>query len=263
MKVSHRSTPLVSVVSPMYNAQRWVASVVGGTRAQTFRDFEHLLVDDASNDDTVREARAAIGDDPRYRIVSMRANAGPGAARDAGLAVARGRYVAFLDADDAWLPEKLERQLAFMQRTGHAFTFHDYRFMSHDGARVGALVSPPEILDFRSLHTRRGFGCLTVMLDREQIGHVSFAADDRSLPEDFLCWLSIVKQGYCGHRLPDDLARYRLLPVSRSSNKSNAARAVWNIYRHVEKLPLHRAVGWWLQYAMAAYRLHRVAAPPR
>lgn len=256
------SIPLVSVVSPMYNARQWVAAMIAGTQAQTFRNFEHLLVDDASTDDTVGQARAAIGNDPRYRVVSMQVNAGPGAARDAALAVARGRYIAFVDADDAWLPEKLERQLAFMQRTGYAFTFHDYRFMSHDGVRIGALVKPPEVLDFRSLHTRRGFGCLTVMLDREQVKRISFAADDRSLPEDFLCWLSIVKQGHKGNRFPEDLARYRVLPVSRSANKSNAAQAVWNVYRNVEKLPLHRALSWWVQYATAAYRLHRAAAPP-
>jgi teichuronic acid biosynthesis glycosyltransferase TuaG len=254
-------SPVVSIITPMYNAERWISQVIGVSKAQTFRQFEHLLVDDASTDASAARARQGIDGDPRFRVIELRSNAGPSAARNAALSAARGRFIAFLDADDVWLPQKLERQLAWMHETGHALTFHDYRFMSHDGSKVGKLVCAPEIMDTRTLHTRRGFGCLTVMLDRAQLGEISFPDGARSLPEDFLCWASILKRGHVGHRLAEDLGRYRVLPVSRSSNKADAAKAVWHVYRDVEGLPLMRAASWWLQYAWNAYRLHRQSAP--
>jgi hypothetical protein len=148
-----------------------------------------------------------------------------------------------------------------MQRHGHAFTFHDYRFISEDGGCVGKLVEAPDVLDVRTLHTRRGVGCLAVMIDRAKVPGFRFPEVKRTLPEDHFAWLTILHSGELGHRLPADLARYRVFQASRSGNKLRAANVMWQMFRHVEGLPLLRATYWWTRYAWAAFRLHRYARP--
>ena len=254
--------PEVSVITPMYNARRWLPALFETTRAQSFTNFEHLLVDDVSSDGSAEDAELLAGGDPRVTVLRMTRNGGPAAARNMAIDAAKGRFLAFLDADDIWLANKLETQLSWTRLQGYAFTYHDYRHMSHDGARVGPVVSGPDVLTLETLHTRRGTGgCLAVMVDREQLPAFRFPDLQRSLPEDFLAWLSIIKAGHLGHRLPEDLGCYRLTPASRSSNKLAAAMAVWNLYRHVERLPLVTAVSWWTQYAWNARRLYKRAAP--
>jgi glycosyltransferase involved in cell wall biosynthesis len=178
------------------------------------------------------------------------------------IAAAHGRYIAFLDADDLWLPEKLSRSVEWMSMYGYAFIYHDYRHLSHDGTRVGALIKGPEILDLRMLHTRRGTGgCLSVVLDRKLISEFTFPANYRLLHEDFCAWMSLIRRGHLGHRLPADLGRYRLSKTSRSANKLNGAYNTWLIYREISRLSLLRAAIWWLQYAWNGFWLYRTARP--
>lgn len=252
----------VSIVTPMFNARAWLPALFETTRGQQFQRFEHLLVDDCSSDGSVEEALRLGAGDERVKVLRMPRNGGPAAARNMAIEAAGGRFLAFLDADDLWLPQKLERQLGWMKQQGHAFTYHDYRHMSHDGKRLGAVVSGPDVLTLKSLHTHRGTGgCLSVMVDTQQLPWFRFPDLQRSLPEDFLAWLAIIQRGHHGHRLPHDLGRYRLTPASRSSNKLAAALAVWHLYRRVERLPISTAVSWWSQYAWNARRLYKRARP--
>lgn len=255
------STIEVSIVTPMYNARTWLPGLLETTRRQTFQDFEHLLIDDCSSDGSADEATKLCADDARVKVLRMAQNGGPAAARNMGIAAAQARYLAFLDADDLWLPQKLAQQVAWMKRHGHAFTYHDYRHMSPDGMKCGAVVSGPDVLTLEALHTRRGTGCLSVMVDAQKLPWFRFPELHRSLPEDFLAWVAILQRGHHGHRLPVDLARYRLTPASRSSNKLTAALAVWRLYREVEKLPLQTALSWWLQYVWNARQLYKRSKP--
>ncbi len=252
----------VSIITPVYNAKAWLPALFETTRQQTFRGFEHILADDGSADGSVEEALRLSAGDPRVKVLRMPANGGPAAARNLAIDAAQGRYLSFLDADDLWLPHKLEHQLTWMKQEGHAFTYHDYRHMSHDGRKLGQVVRGPDVLTLKSLHTHRGTGgCLSVMVDRQQLPWFRFPDLQRSLPEDFLAWLDIIQHGHHGHRLPEDLGRYRLTPASRSSNKLASALAVWDLYRRVEKLPLLTATSWWLQYAWNARQMYKRARP--
>jgi glycosyltransferase involved in cell wall biosynthesis len=163
--------PLVSIITPVYNAARWLPETLATVRAQTLTDWEHILVDDCSTDGSAAIIEAAEADDARFRLLRAPRNAGPSAARNQALDAARGRFIAFLDADDVWNAEKLARSVDWMTRHGYGFIYHDYRHMSHDGAKVGALITGPEVLDLRTLHTRRGTGgCLSMVIDQEDSG---------------------------------------------------------------------------------------------
>ncbi len=253
--------PLVSIITPVYNAARWLPETLASVHAQTLADWEQILVDDGSTDDSVVLLEAAARDDARFRLLHTPRNGGPSKARNLALDAARGRYIAFLDADDLWLPEKLARSVEWITANRYAFIYHDYRHMSNDGARVGALINAFDILDLRTLHTRRGLGCLSIVLDRNRVGEFRFPENCRYLHEDFCAWLSLIQEGHIGHRLPADLGRYRLSQGSRSANKLFAAVQTWMIYRNISKLPPMRAALWWTEYAWNSFWLHRHALP--
>ena len=256
--------PLVSVITPVYNAARWLPETLASVQAQTLIDWEHLLVDDGSTDESVIIAERAAKEDSRVRLLRMPANGGPAAARNFALQNARGRFIAFLDADDLWLPEKLASQVDWMLAHAYCFAYHDYRQFTGDSAHVGGLICGADKLDLRTLHTRRGVGIFTVMIDRERIqdfevpqGYFGY------LHEDFITWLSLVRAGHLGHRVPLDLGRYRLLENSLGANKIEAALQVWRIYREVSKLSLSLAAWWWTQYAWNAFWQRCYASPKR
>lgn len=252
----------VSIVTPVYNAAPWLQETLATVRAQTFTDWEQILVDDGSSDDSRAIVEAATREDARFRLLLMPSHGGPAAARNLALKAARGRFIAFLDADDLWLPEKLARSVEWLTAYKYDFIYHDYRHISCDGALVGAVISGPEELNLRTLHTRRGHGgCLSVVIDGERVPEFLFPESGKYLHEDFVAWLSLIQRGYSGHRLPVDLGRYRLSAGSRSANKLTAAKETWKIYREASMLPPLRAAGWWMQYACNGLWLHRYARP--
>jgi teichuronic acid biosynthesis glycosyltransferase TuaG len=254
--------PLVSVITPVYNAARWLPEALASVRAQTLTDWEHILVDDGSTDHSLAIVRSAADKDARFRSLSTSHKGCLAVLRNLGLDAARGRYVAFIDADDLWLPEKLARSIEWMTTHGYGFIYHDYRHFFHTGGRAGAVVSGPEELTLRTQHTRRGVNCVGVVIDREQIPEFRFI--EGLYPyhhEDFIAWMNLIQRGYTGYRLPVDLGRYRLSKESLGANKFAAAIRAWRIYRDLSKLPFLRAASWWTQYAWNGFWLHVQARP--
>jgi glycosyltransferase involved in cell wall biosynthesis len=253
---------MVSIITPVYNAALWLEQTLASVRAQTLTDWEQILVDDGSTDGSRAIAEAAALQDARIRLLRAERNQGPSAARNLAIGAARGRFIAFLDADDLWLPDKLARSVEWLTAHEYSFIYHDYRHISQDGSRVGALIQAPETLDLRTLHTRRGHGgCLSVVIDRQRLPDFHFPRNCRYVHEDFCAWLSLIQGGHTGHRLPADLGRYRLSRKSRSRNKFRSAAEVWRIYRQASGLSWTRAALWWVEYAWNGFWLYRHALP--
>lgn len=253
--------PLVSVITPVYDAVTFLGDALSSVQSQSVSDWEHILVDDGSTDGSLELIARAAAADPRIRLLRSPGRGGPAKARNLGLQAARGDYLAFLDADDLWLQEKLHRCVSWMTSNNYDFVYHDYRHLSHDGARTGAVVHGPEHLDLHNLHTRRGVGCLAVVLDRRHIRDFRFPEEHEGLNEDFVAWLRLLRDGHVGHRLPEDLARHRLSATSRNANRLASAAACWRIYRRESNLPFALALKWWTEYAWRAFWVHRRAAP--
>lgn len=184
---------LVSIITPAWNAAAFVGETIASVRAQTMPDWEMFIVDDCSTDKTAQVVEAAASKDPRVRLVRQPRNSGPALARQAGLERASGRFIAFLDSDDLWLPQKLDRQLAFMQQKRAALSYTGFRRISVDGATVGVLKVVPESLTYAQLLKNTAIATLTAVVDRDVSGPIAMANEPY---DDFCLWLSILKRGH-------------------------------------------------------------------
>ena len=250
--------PLVSIVTPAYNTAAFIGPTISSVRDQTFEDWELIVADDASDDETVALVRAAADAESRVRLVTLTARTGPAGARNAGLARARGRYVCFLDSDDLWLPGKLEAQLAFMTATGCAVSHTGYRRMSADGQRIGRCILPPERLDYRALLRNPAIANHTSMVDTGLTGPIQID-ESGYRAHDYILWLGLARHGFEIRGLRQDLARYRTRAGSVSSRPLRSAYWVWRIYRDIENLDPATAARCLLAYGVraAAKRLDR------
>lgn len=237
---------LVSIVTPAFRAARYVGEAIRSVQAQTYRDFEMLIVDDCSPDDTVAIVERFAAADPRIRLLRQQTNGGPAAARNRALAQARGRWIAFLDSDDTWLPEKLEKQLAFHRACGAKISFTEFRRVDAGGSQVGRRITVRDWLDYDRLLCDTGIATSTVIVDRARTGPFSMK---KTYYDDYACWLELLRSGGLAVGLHEDLMRYRVLGGSISRNKLKSARHVWRTYREVERLGLLRSAWSFVNYA--------------
>jgi teichuronic acid biosynthesis glycosyltransferase TuaG len=257
--------PLVSIITPVFNASRFLPSVITSVRNQHgTQNYEHILIDDCSTDDSWSVLNLYAEGDQRIKIIHLDFNSGPIEARNKGISVAKGKYLAFLDADDFWLPNKLQVQTSFMEETGAVLSFTDYRFISEDGELIGRrLCGPNRVGVLKHCMSRSGLGCLTIMINRDRAKYFSFvkvdSIADRS--EDFLSWLNIIRKHGYALRVPQDLARYRVVSGSRSSKAIYKALSIWHIYRNVEKFILPIACLFFLSFALSAFWKRQIFRP--
>ena len=245
---------LVSIIVPAYRVAGVVGRTIESVLAQTYPHWEMLIADDCSPDNT----REVIADwarrDSRIRLIAQERNGGPAAARHAALARARGRWIAFLDSDDLWLPNKLERSLAHAAAHRAALVFTGFRRISHDETRTGDYIGVPATLTYKQLLGNTAIATSTVLIDRSICGDVQM---QRVFYDDFVCWLGILKRGFIAHGLDEDLMRYRVMAQSVSRNKRRSAHEVWKTYRRVEHLALPPAAWHFSRYAFNALRKYR------
>lgn len=245
---------LVSIIMPAYNAADFINETINSVRDQTFTDWELLVVDDGSKDSTLHIVSAAASLDERIRLILSSGNQGPAGARQLAIDHATGRYVAFLDSDDLWLPNKLEYQLSFMQANNAVITYTSVRRISEDGATIGKLLSAPATLSYNQLLKNTAIVTSTVIVDREKsiplkIKKVGY--------DDFCLWLSILKGGQIALGLDEDLGRYRVRGGSVSSRPMRSIGWVWNIYRRVERISLIPSVWYLANYGARAWLKRR------
>lgn len=244
---------LVSIVTPAYKAAAFVADAIRSVQAQTYADVEMLVVDDGSPDDTAAKVAAFADHDPRIKLIRQ-PNAGPAMARQTALDHARGRYVAFLDSDDYWLPGKLEQQIAFMADTQAALTFTQFRRINIDGTVTGHLVDIPDALTYQSLLGNTAIATSTAVVDIQATGPLRMT---KTYYDDFVLWLGILKRGGSARGLQEDLMRYRVVGQSVSRNKLRSCMHVWKTYREVEQLSTLRSTACMARYAVNAARKYR------
>lgn len=240
---------MVSIIVPVYRAAPYIAETIEMVRKQTYHNWELILVDDCSPDNSVEMIQAAIkessgenlregsGDAGRIRLIRKDRNEGAAKARNTGIEHARGRYLAFLDADDIWFSDKLEKELAFMKKKHAGFAFTAYEFGDEKAQGTGKVVTVPEQLTYRKALSRTVIFTTTVMFDtglipKELIWMPAIESEDTAT------WWKILRAGHTAYGLNEVLAIYRRPERSLSSNKFVAMKRIWHLYRREEKLSL-------------------------
>lgn len=228
---------LISIIVPVYNAEKYIENTVNCVLAQTYKNWELILVVDCCSDNTeqVIKDMAERLQDERIRAVFQEKNTGAAGARNNGLAVSKGRYIAYLDADDVWTPEKLQKELAFMRERDAAFVFTGYEFGDENAVGTGKVVNVPETLTYKQALNNTTIFTSTVMFDT-----VKIPKGELNMPEikseDTALWWRVLRSGHTAYGLNENLVIYRRPATSLSSNKMEAIRRIWNLYRKAEGL---------------------------
>ena len=241
--------PQISIVVPVYNASSYIEKTIDMVLKQTFTDWELILVEDCSKDDSATVLRALEQElqDERIRVIYKEQNEGAAKARNTGIDAASGRDLAFLDADDIWMADKLEKELAYMQEKQAAFVFTAYEFGDENAVGTGKIVKVPETLTYKKALMRTIIFTSTTLFDLSILGKELIKMP--CVPsEDSATWWKILKAGHVAYGYPEVTTIYRRPPQSLSSNKGKAVYRIWYLYRKVEKLPLitsiYNFVGW-------------------
>lgn len=222
----------VSIIIPVYNAEKFLKRAVDSILAQTIGEWEILLVDDGSKDKS-REVMESYSDE-RIRCFFCEQNAGPARARNIGLKNATGQYIAFLDADDFWRPDKLQKQLEFMEKNKYPFSFTSYEFADENARGSGVIAHAPHKVDYKEILKSSTIAPSTAILDRNKIDtSLIYMPEDVRL-EDAATWMQILKTGTYAYGLDEVLTIYCRHKGAYSGNKLDAVWGKWKLYRRVE-----------------------------
>ncbi len=253
---------LVSIVIPTHNSETSVLDTLESVRDQTHRDWECVIVDDGSQDKTVEIVRLFIQSDPRFKLETFQKNKGPSAARNFAIEKSKGRCIAFLDSDDLWHPEKLERQLAFMKEKNAAFTFTAYKFSSPSGVRQQFFNVPAEVA-YKDILKSCPISCSTIIYDTKMLGKVYMPSILKR--QDYGLCLRLLKLTPKAFGLDEFLSEILIRPGSVSFQKWKAAQYQWQVYRDVENLSLLSSLYNFSHYAyrgVRKYGLSRLVSKP-
>ena len=224
---------LVSIITPSYKSERFISQTIESVLSQTYLNWEMIIVDDVSPDNSNSIIEEYIKKDDRIKLINLEKNSGPAVARNRAIKEAKGRYIAFLDADDLWMPEKLEKQIEFMTEYNLDLTYSSYKLIDENNNGLGKFITK-DIISYESLLKTNSIGCLTAIYDSKNLGKVYMP--DIIKRQDYGLWLKILKKIGNTKGMLEPLATYRILKSSVSSNKFIALLYVWKIYRNVEKL---------------------------
>ena len=244
--------PLISVITPCYNMEKFVAHTIESVRNQTYPHWEMLIVDDASTDGTADVLRTLAEQDERIKFDIKPSHVGIADSRNQAIQMAHGHYLAFLDADDLWHPDKLERQLRFMEEKHIGFSFSSYDLVNEAGQALGKTIKAHHDMSYKSYLRNTIIGCSTVMVNTDIVGPVTVPRFRTS--EDTATWLNILRQGHLAYVITQPLVSYRIRSKSASSNKLKASHDLWGVYRRHEKMPFFKALFYFGCYVFNAIK---------
>ena len=240
---------LISIITPVYNSEKYIDDTIKSVLEQTHKNWEMLIVDDCSSDNTEQIIKQF--QDSRIKYFKLKENSGAAIARNKALELASGIFIAFLDADDMWKPKKLEKQLNFMLEKNYAFTFTAYEIIRKNSNKI---VSVPSSLSYSQFMKNTIIGMLTVMIDRRKITDLQIVNVKKD--HDSMTWAKLLRSGYTAYGLDESLAYYRKVDGSISNNKLEAVKNHWINCRNIEKLPFLKCVYYFIFYILYAIKKH-------
>ena len=230
---------LVSIITPTYNCGKFIEETIESVLKQTYQNWEMIIVDDCSNDDTKEIVEKYIKQDNRIKYHLLEVNSGAAVARTKAMELAAGEYMAFLDSDDLWVEDKLERQLSFMKKNGYGFTCTNYEQINEVGISLNKVIKTKTKTNYNGVLLSCPVGNSTVMYNVEKLG--KFIVPNIRKRNDDALWLQILKKEKYIHGMPNVLMKYRVRTNSISSNKITLIKYHWKLYREIEHLSVIRS----------------------
>ncbi|PEL13554.1 glycosyltransferase family 2 protein [Bacillus sp. AFS017336] len=244
---------LVSIILPTHNSENYIQLTVNSILNQVYQNFELIVIDDCSTDNTVKIIEKYISMDNRITLIKLEKNLGAAKARNIGLEKSTGRYIAYIDADDLWEPNKLETQIDFMRNNNIGFCFTSYYVINSIGEKL-KIIKMPNTINYNRYLKNTIIQTCTVMVDTTLVEKSNLVMPDLRRGQDAATWLKILKSNVLGYGMEKVLASYRRTPGSLSSNKFKAIRRTWFIYRNIEKLGIIKSTICFISYAFNALR---------
>jgi len=235
----------VSIVTPSYKSEKFIAECIESVLSQTYDNWEMIIMDDCSPDNSNEIIKQYVQKDSRIQLIELKENSGPAVARNKAIELAQGRYIAFLDSDDLWLDEKLQKQLAFMEENDLALTYSSYKLIDEENNDLGVFITK-EYISYSELLKTNSIGCLSAIYDTDKLGKVFMPLILQK--QDYGLWLEILKKIKSTQGMLEPLAVYRIRKKSVSSNKLKAATYLWKVFRDVEKLNMFQSLYYFCFY---------------
>ena len=255
MGLEQKTQPICSIVLPVYNSAQYLNQAITSVLQQTMPDFELLAIDDCSTDDSLQHLHQWAAHDKRIQVITNAQNMGVADVRNKGIQLAKGRYIAFLDSDDSWQPDKLGQQLDWMAQYDCDFCCTAYDMVDEQGKFIKTRMLNKQQIKLADLLKENYICCSSVML-RSEIAKAN-AMDGHYAHEDYVYWLKLLQNGAKGCVLDKCLTKYRVLQTSRSANKGRAAQGRWEVYRRYLGYGVLKSGWYFLHYAVNGVRKYR------
>lgn len=231
---------LVSIITPAYNCEKYIGETIESVLKQSYENWELIIVDDCSTDNTKSVVEEYIKRDKRIKYYSLDVNSGAAVARTKAMELASGEYIAFLDSDDLWMPNKLEKQISFMKANNYNFTCTSYEQVDENGNSLNKVIKAKKKTDYNGVLLSCPVGNSTVIYNAKNLG--KFVVPNIRKRNDDALWLQILKKEKYIYGMPDIVAKYRVRHDSISSNKLSLIKYHWKLYREIENLSILRSL---------------------
>ena len=246
---------LVSIVTPLYNTEKYIGETIESVINQSYKNWEMIIIDDVSTDNSCKIVEEYIVKDQRIKLLKNKKNSGVSITRNVGIKEAKGKYIVFLDADDLFMPDKLRKQVNFMEINNFLLTQTAYEKVNEDGSLRG-IVMFPKLLTYHDSLKGNLMKCFAVMINQEKLGKRYF--ETYKLSEDHVYWLDLLKDVEGCYGIEEILGKYRIIENSRSSNKIEAVKFQWYIIHKIEKISLFKSIYYFINYLWYGYKRYKV-----
>lgn len=231
MKVEKNTQQLISIIMPAYNCEKYISEAVVTVIRQTYVNWELIVIDDGSSDNTTNILKKIENNDDRIQIYLNEENQGVSYTRNKGVSLAKGEWIAFLDSDDLWTAEKLQKQIELVEKEEADFLFTGSSFIDEAGNYFKGTFEVPQYVSYKSLKTHNVISCSSVLLKKKLLKDIKMERDD--MHEDYAVWLRILRKGIIAHGVNEPLLIYRISPNSKSGNKLKTVKMTYKVFRFI------------------------------
>ena len=246
---------LVSIVTPTFNSEKFIEATIASVQAQTHQNWEMIIIDDCSSDQTIKMIEKFINQDPRIQLISLQKNVGSGIARNKGIEKAKGKYLTFIDADDIWFPHFIATSIKFIKSNQVSFVFSSYKRSNENLDFIYSDFIVPTKVNYWDILKTNSISCLTAFLDMEKLGKKYMPSIKKR--QDMGLWLQYLKEIPFAYGIKEPIAIYRIRENSLSRNKWELLKYQWDFYYNLENLGFFKTIYYLSYWAINGFLKYR------